>query len=160
MSTSKILSVLIIIVGVLLIITPFGYQMFDRATAGAHMMSDFEPVLTRENVDTFQGHMETFAGMQEDMNAMLPAFAQAMGMSEDQLNQMIGDQFPQLAKGMQEMDTMGADFNTVITVMDNNVENFQKANQLPMKNMPWFFIIAGAIVALLGAIQLFVPDKK
>ncbi|GBE58112.1 hypothetical protein BMS3Abin01_01041 [bacterium BMS3Abin01] len=160
MGANKILSIIIIVVGLLLIIMPFGYQMFDRASAGADMMADFEPVLTRENVDTFQVHMQTFAGMQEDMNKMLPAFAQAMGMTEDQLNQMIGDQFPQLAKGMQEMDRMGQDFNMVVTVMDNNVENFQKANELPMRNMPWYFIIAGAVVVALGTAQLFVPAKK
>ena len=160
MGASKILSIIFIIIGLILIIMPFGYHMFDRAQAGADMMADFEPVLTRENVNTFQAHMETFAGMQEDMNKMLPAFAQAMGMTEDQLNQMIGDQFPQLAKGMQEMDQMGQDFSMVITVMDNNVENFQKANKLPMRNMPWYFVIVGAIVVVLGTVQLFVPAKK
>ncbi len=160
MSTSKVLSIIIIIVGLVLIILPFGYQMFDRASAGADMMSDFEPVLTRDNVTTFQGHMQTFAGIQEDMNKMLPAFAQAMSMTEDQLNQMIQQQFPGLAKGMQQMDKMGQDFNMVITVMDNNVENFQKANELPMRNMPWYFIVAGGIFVVLGAIQLFLPESK
>lgn len=134
--------------------------MFDRAPAGADMMADFEPVLTRDNVTTFQGHMQTFGGMQEDMNAMLPAFAQQMGVTEDQLNQMIGDRFPALAEGIQQMDTMGKDFNTVITVMDDNVENFQKANQLPMRTMPWFFVIAGAVVIVLSGIQLVVPSKS
>lgn len=159
MSTSKIISIIIVIVGVVLIIVPFGYKMFDRAPAGADMMADFEPVLTRENVTTFQGHMETFAGIQSDMQQMIPAFAQAMGMTEEQLNQMIQDQFPGLAKGMQQMDQMGQDFNMVITVMDNNVENFQKANQLPMRNMPWFFVITGGIIVVLGGIQLALPNR-
>jgi hypothetical protein len=160
MNTSKIISVIIVLVGVVLIVLPFGYKMFDRASAGADMMADFEPVLTRDNVTTFQGHMETFGGIQSDMQKMIPAFAQAMGTTEDQLNQMIQDQFPGLAKGMQQMDQMGQDFNMVITVMDNNVENFQKANQLPMRNMPWFFIIAGGIFVVLGGIQLALPSQK
>ncbi len=159
MKTSKTISIIIVIVGLILIILPFGYKMFDRASAGADMMADFEPVLTRDNVNTFQGHMQTFAGMQQDLNKMLPALAQQMGMSVDDLNKMIGEQFPDLAYGMQQMDTMGGDFNTVVSVMDRNVDNFQKANELPMRNMPWYFVVAGAIFVVLGGIQLVITKS-
>lgn len=160
MSTSRVLSVLILIVGIALVIAPFGYKMFDRAPAGADMMEDFEPVLTRPNVTTFQEHMQTFGGMQEDITAMMPAIAQGMGMTPDQLNQMMMQQFPDLTKGMGQMDKMGGDFNTVITVMDGNVENFQKANQLPMSAMPWMLLIAGAVLVVLSGAQLLMPTNK
>ncbi len=160
MSTKKILSVIILLIGVALIIAPFGYKMFDRASAGADMMKAFEPVLTRPNVTTFQGHMHTFAGMQSDMKRMLPALAQQMHVSQDQLSQMIQQQFPGVANGLARMDMMGKDFNTVITVMDQNVDNFQKADQLPMRAMPWFFIIAGVVLVLLSGTQLLLPEKK
>ncbi|MBK5225100.1 MAG: hypothetical protein JJD96_00820 [Thermoleophilia bacterium] len=160
MSANKVLSVLILIVGVALLIAPVGYKMFDRAPAGADMMKDFEPVLTRPNVTTFQGHMQTFGGMQTDMEKMIPAFAQQMGVSEDQLNQMMQKQFPGVANGIGQMDKMGQDFSTVITVMDQNVENFQKADQLPMRTMPWFFVIAGGVLIVLSGAQLLMPVKK
>ncbi len=160
MSTSKILSVIILIVGAALIIAPFGYQMFDRAPAGANMMKDFESVLTRPNVTTFQEHMHTFAAMQSDMKRMLPALAQQMHITQDQLNQMLQQQFPGVANGMARMDKMGADFNTVITVMDRNVGNFQKADQLPMSTMPWFFVVAGGVLVLLSGAQLLLPAKE
>lgn len=160
MSTSKILSVLILIVGIALFVSPFAYKMFDRAPAGADMMKDFEPVLTRPNVTTFQGHMTTFQGMGADMQKMMPAFAQGMGMTTDQLNQMMMQQFPNLAKGIGQMPAMQNDFNTVISVMDRNVDNFQKANQLPMKNMPWMLLVAGAVLIVLSGAQLLIPAKK
>ena len=160
MTNNKILSVIILLVGVALIITPFGYKMFDRASAGADMMKSFEPVLTRPNVTTFQGHMQTFAAMSGDINKMMPALAQQMSMTQDGLNQMLGQQFPGVAKGMQQVDTMGKDFNMVITVMDQNVDNFQKANQLPMRNMPWFFIAAGGVIVVLAGAQLLISAKK
>ncbi len=160
MSTNKILSVVVLIVGAALIISPFAYKMFDRAPAGASMMKDFENVLTRPNVTTFQGHMRTFAGMQADMNRMLPALAQQMHVSQDQMNQMIQQQFPGVANGIKQMNRMGRDFNTVITVMDRNVDNFQKADQLPMSMMPWFFIIAGGALVILSGAQLLIPAAK
>ena len=160
MKTSKTLSVAILVIGAVLIIMPFAFQMFDRASAGAEMMKAFEPVLTRANVTTFQGHMQTFAGMQADMNKMMPALAQGMGMTSDQLNQMLRQKFPGVATGMQQMNTMGADFGKVITVMDQNVENFQKADKLPMKTMPWFFVIAGALLVVLSGAQLLIPAKS
>lgn len=160
MSTNKVLSVIILLVGVGLIIAPFGFKMFDRASAGADMMQAFEPVLTRPNVTTFQGHMQTFSGMKDDLGKMLPAFSQKMGVTQDQLNQMMKQQFPGIANGMQQMDKMGQDFNTVITVMDQNVDNFQKADQLPMRTMPWFFIIAGGALVVLAGAQLVIPEKK
>jgi hypothetical protein len=160
MNTGKILSILILLVGVALIVAPFGYKMFDRAPAGADMMKDFETVLTRPNVTTFQGHMQTFGGMKADIGNMMPAFAQGMGMSQDQLNMMMQQQFPGLSTGMTQMDRMGADFGMVIDVMDRNVENYQKANQLPMRNMPWFFVIAGVALIILAGAQLVLPDGK
>ena len=160
MSTNKILSILILLVGVVLIIAPFGYKMFDRAPVGADMMKDFEPVLTRPNVTTFQGHMQTFGGMQADLKKMMPALAKNMGMTEDQLNMMIQQQFSGIASGMGQMDTMGRDFSTVISVMDRNVENFQKADQLPMRTMPWYFVIAGVALVVLAGAQLVTPAKS
>ncbi|MCL4473278.1 MAG: hypothetical protein M1539_00640 [Actinobacteria bacterium] len=160
MSSKKVLSVIILLVGVALIIAPFGYKMFDRASAGADMMKAFEPVLTRPNVTTFQEHMQTFGGMQQDINKMIPALAQQMGITQDQLNQMLGQQFPGVANGMKQMDKMGQDFSTVINVMDQNVENFQKADQLPMRTMPWFFILAGGALVVLAGAQLLIPEKK
>lgn len=160
MQSNKLISVIMLLVGIALIITPFGYKMFDRASAGADMMQAFEPVLTRPNVTTFQGHMKTFGAMSADMTKMIPALAQQMGMTQDALNQMLGQQFPGVANGIQQMDTMGKDFNMVITVMDQNVDNYQKANQLPMRNMPWFFVVAGGLIVVLAGAQLLMPGKK
>lgn len=161
MSGNKIVSILILLVGVALIVLPFVYQMFDRASAGADMMEAFEGMpYEQELIATLQGHMETFSGMQTDMEAMMPALGQQLGMSQDQLNEWLGQQFPELASGMQQMDTMGQDFNNVLTVMGDNVENFQKANELPMRNMPWYFIIAGGIIVVLSGIQLLLPSKS
>ena len=53
MSGNKLISWIILLVGAVLIAAPFGYHMFDRASAGADMMTAFEPVLTRPNVTTF-----------------------------------------------------------------------------------------------------------
>jgi len=160
MSGNKLISWIILLVGAVLIAAPFGYHMFDRASAGADMMTAFEPVLTRPNVTTFQGHMKTFTGMKADMDKMIPALAKQMGMTQDQLNQMLGKQFPGVANGLQQFPKMGQDFNTVITVMDKNVENFKKADQLPMRTMPWFFVAPGVLLVLLAGIQLLIPTKK
>jgi len=94
------------------------------------------------------------------MEKMLPAIAKGMNMTDDQLNQMLQGQFPGVATGMQQMDTMGADFNTVITVMDQNVENFQKADKLPMSALPWVFVIAGVLLIVLSGVQLLVPARS
>lgn len=149
MKASKTISVLVLLIGVLLVVAPFAYKMFDRAPAGAEMMKDFEPVMTQANVDKFNGYMQGFAGMQEDINNMMPALEQ-MGMTQEQF----GAQYPKLAAGIGQMDVMGKDFQTVVTVMDNNIENYDKANKLPMKTMPWFFVIPGAVLIVLAAIQL------
>ncbi|MHB1390091.1 MAG: hypothetical protein ACYCXF_02505 [Thermoleophilia bacterium] len=160
MFTNRILSILILIVGVALLVAPVGYKMFDRAPAGANMMKDFEPVLTRPNVTTFQGHMQTFGAMQADMKKMLPALAKQMGMTDAALNGMMQQQFPGVANGINQMDKMGQDFSRVITVMDTNVDNFQKADQLPMRTMPWFFVIAGVALIVLAGAQLVMPAKS
>jgi hypothetical protein len=158
--SKKIISVIVLIVGIALIVAPFAYKMFDRASAGADMMKAFEPVLTQPTVDTFKGHMVTIKAMQADMGKMIPAFAQKLNVTADQLNQSLAQDFPGVAAGLQKMDTMVKDLDSVITVMDQNVTNFAKADKLPMRNMPWFFIIPGAVLVILAVLQLAIRDKK
>jgi hypothetical protein len=60
---------------------------------------------------------------------------------------------------MQQMDTMGQDFNNVIAVMGGNVENFQKANELPMGAMPWFLLVSGGIIVVFSGLMLMMPAR-
>ena len=44
--------------------------------------------------------------------------------------------------------------------MDQNVTNFAKANELPMRFVPWSFIIPGIILVVLSLVLLVIPSKK
>lgn len=126
MKAGKTIPVLVLLIGALLVIAPFAYNMFDRAPAGAEMMKAFEPVMTDQNVKNFEGYETSL----EEMMGSMPSDQQ------------------------EQMKPMAGDFDMMIGVMKNNVENYQKANKLPMSTMPWFFVIPGVVLVVLAGIQL------
>jgi hypothetical protein len=161
---SKFLRVLILIiiflVGVALIALPFAYQMFDRTDAASKLMDAFTPIVNTDHATLLKGDLETLGAMQKDTKALLPALAQQLNITEDQMNAMLAQNFKGLAAGMQKMDEMSGRLGGDTKVIGEQVENFAKANELPMKWTPWIFIIPGAVIVVLLLLYLAVRPRK
>ena len=154
---------IVFIIGIALIVLPFPFHLFDRADAGATMMKDFSDhkVLEQPTVDQFKADLATIEAMQADLNGnMMPWLAGTLQKTPDELNALLGENFADLAAGLGQMDDIKARLKGVIEIMDRNVTNFAKANELPMKWMPWFFIIPGAVIVLLLLIRVAIRTKK
>jgi len=192
----------ILTIGVALVALPLIFQMPSRAAAGERMMSDFQPIMqadqvqktadyyyntfvpldqvftpimTAANVAKFQGYVKGFSAVQAEGPKLVPALAQALGVTQAQAQTFMTTQFPAMSAMFQNLPTMQRDFEGLLTAMDKNkgifaqvpggiahykplvttmqgnVKDYDSASSLPSFNLlPWFFIIPGLLLIGIG----------
>ena len=197
----------VLVVGVAMIIAPFAMGLPDKADGGQKMIAAFAPIMTEENVQTtsdyyydvfvplgdvvpamsqenidrFNGYIAGFDALGADVEAMVPALAEATGMTPEQVQGFMGEQFPAMTQMMQALPQMQEDFNGLMGLMGANVavfaevpgglehyeplvttmveqrENYDKVASLPDFSMfTWFFVIPGVLLVVIALIGLFV----
>ena len=85
---------------------------------------------------------------------MLPALADQLGMSQDELNAMIGDNFPAVASAMQTLPDSMARFQGLVAAFDQNLANYDTITSVSFVPIIWTMIGAGAVVLLAGLLGL------
>jgi uncharacterized protein YukE len=162
---SKFLKALILwivfLVGVALIVLPFFYHMFDRTDAADQLMTAFTPIVNTDHATLLGQDLTTLQGMAQDTQSLVGALPAWAGKTGDELNQFLGG-FPKLAGGMDQMEAMLNRLGADTKAIGEQVENFAKANELPMKWTPWIFIIPGGIIVVLLLLRtaMWRPSKK
>ena len=196
----------VLAIGVLLIAAPFVMGLPQKASDGERMIQAFEPIMdednvqttvdyyydvfvplggivpamTQENIDTFNAYLAGFGGMSADAEQLVPALAEATGMTEAQAAEYIGTEFPAMAQMLQALPQMQEDFTTLLGLMAANVAIFeqvpgglahyeplvttmqeQQGNYESVASLPdfraftWMFVIPGGVLVLLALIGLF-----
>jgi predicted enzyme related to lactoylglutathione lyase len=196
----------VLVIGLALVIAPFALGMPGKTAAGQRMLNDFHPLMQAasvqktadyyDNVFTklrpvalamndqtvakFQQYGAGFQGMMTDGQKLVPALAQAMHMTNAQVQTMMATQFPHMAALLAALPTMSQDFSQLIglmsqntkvfarvpggldwykplvTTMQGNVNDYASVDSLPNFNLfTWFFVIPGALLALLAGYGLW-----
>lgn len=200
----------VIVVGLVLVVAPFALGIPSKAGAGQKMMDGFRPLmqpatvdetasyyddvfvplgevvpaLTQENIAKFNGYVQGFTAMGVDAENLVPALAQAMRMTPDQVQTFMAAQFPAMSQLLQNLPTMQQDFTDLVGLMAQNVaifeqvpgglahyeplvetmqanvDNYRKADSLPNMNLfTWAFVVPGLVLVGLGGAGLF-ADRK
>ena len=200
----------VLVVGVVMIIAPFLMGLPDKADGGQKMIAAFEPIMaeenvqttsdyyydvfvplgdvvpamSQENIDRFNGYNAGIEALGTDVEAMVPALAEATGMTAEQVQGFMGEQFPAMTQMMQALPQMQEDFTGLMGLMGANVAvfaevpgglehyeplvttmveqrvNYDKVASLPDFTMfTWFFVIPGALLVAFALIGLFVGRK-
>ena len=144
----------VLVIGALLIILPFAFQMPSRTAAGARMMSDFQPIMqpaqvaktvyyydkvfvplgkvapaiNAQTVAKFNAYVKGFGGVQTDAQKLVPALAQAMNMTPAQVQAFMGKQLPAMSAMIVNLPTMQKDFAQFIGMMQANTAIFGQVN--------------------------------
>lgn len=196
----------VVVLGFLMIVAPFALGLPAKASAGQEMMDGFRPVmqpanvektatyyndvfvplggvvpaLTKDNIAKFNGYVQGFTAMGVDAQNLVPALAQAMNMTPEQVQAFMGAQFPAMSQMLSALPTMQQDFTDLMGLMESNVAifeqvpgglthyeplvatmqanvtNFDKADHLPDMNLfTWFFVVPGALFMLFGGLGLW-----
>jgi hypothetical protein len=144
----------VLVIGALLIVLPFAFQMPSRTAAGARMMNSFQPIMqpnqvqktayyydnvftplgkvapaiNAQTVAKFDHYLKGFGGMQTDAQKLVPALAQAMHMTPAQVQAYMGKQFPTMSAMLANMPQMQKDFGGFIGMMRANTGIFGQVN--------------------------------
>lgn len=202
----------ILAIGVALVALPLIFQMPTRAAAGERMMSDFQPIMqadqvqktadyynnvfvpldkvftpivSQATVDKFNAYLKGFSGMQTEGTKLVPALAQALGVSQAQAAAFLAQQFPAMSATLEGLPVMQKDFQSLmgamaantgvfeqvpagiahykplVTTMQGNVDDYASASALPsFYLLPWFFIVPGLLLIGLSGWGLWADRKE
>ena len=88
-----------IVLGAALVITTFALNLPQKAADADELNENLEQIYTQELIDGATGSLAIVGAMGEEMQTkMLPDLAAALGMSPDELNAFMGENFPALAR--------------------------------------------------------------
>ena len=168
----------VLAIGLALVIAPLAMSLPSKAAAGQRMLNGFQPImqpdqvkttayyynevfvplgqvtpmLSAQNVAKFQGYMQGFSALPKLLppaaaKQATPAFGAFAGLL-GVMQQNVGI-FSQVPAGLTH-------YKPLVTTMQGNVDNFKQVNSLPdFRLFTWFFIVPGALLALLAGWGLF-----
>ena len=196
----------VLVIGLALVIAPLALSLPSKASAGEEMLTGFEPIMQPNQVATtadyydnvftklrpvalafnedtvarFKTYEQGLAGLQGEAPKLIPALATQLGMTPQQVQQYLAQEFPAMAQLFQALPAMGTDFSNMVALMDQNVSvfervppgldhyqplvttmqanvgNYDQVSSLPsFRLFTWFFVVPGVLLALLAAFGLF-----
>ena len=201
----------VLVIGVGLIVAPIAMGLPGKAAAGERMLGDFQPIMQPANVQTtadyyydvfvplgnvvpamseqniakFGGYVKGFGAVQTDAAKLIPMLAQALGMTQAQVQAMLAKETPAMAQMLKALPQMNKDFTgfvglmqanvgifsrvpagldhykPLVDTMQGNVADYEDVNSLPNFNLfAWFFIVPGILLVLISGTTLFAPTAR
>jgi hypothetical protein len=146
-----------LLVGVALIAVPLATRMFVRAPKGAHMITAFAPYMQPTRLASYD----------LEVRQLNEGFSQASSKGPTLLSPHAGaaaaqKQFdasdPQLTQFDQQWPAVEETLAGLLGTIQANRENYDAVAALPRFTLfPWFFVVPGAILALLATAALVAP---
>jgi hypothetical protein len=91
----------------------------------------------------------------------IPETAAKLGMSQDQVGQLIATESPALAKAAPDLPVFLGIANTLIgQKLTADVPYFQETKKIPLSTLPWLLIGPGAVVAIAAALALLQQRQR
>jgi hypothetical protein len=196
----------VLAIGVVLVVMPFALSLPSKAAAGERMMDSFQPIMqpdqvattaryyndvfvplgkvtpmmSAENLQTFQNYLKGFGGVQTDSAKLVPLLAQSLHMTPAQVQATMGKQLPAMSAMLQNLPQMQRDFGgllgtmqqnvgifqqvpaglahykPLVTTMQANVDNYRQVSSLPdFRLFTVFFVVPGVLLIVLAGYGLF-----
>jgi hypothetical protein len=153
--TARTGAILALVLGGALVVAPLLLSLPQKAADADQLNSNLQPVYTQELVTQAAGAVTVLGAMGEEMQGtMLPALADQLGMSEDDLNAMIGQEFPAVASAMQTLPDSMVRLQGLVGAFDENLANYDTIKAVSFVPIIWTIIGAGAVVFLAGLLGL------
>jgi hypothetical protein len=142
----------VLVIGALLIVLPFAFQMPSRTAAGDRMMSDFQPLMGAAHV-------------QQTADYYYKVFVPLGGLADQFLKMPASNPMAkQLAPAAPILRGVGpglAWYKPLVTTMQGNVNDYESVNALPsFRLFTWFFVIPGVLLVLLSGFGLWYEHRE
>jgi hypothetical protein len=153
--------VVAIVLGAALVVVPLALSLPTKAADADQLNENLRPVYTQELVDQANAAVATVGAMGNEMtDTMLPALAQQLGMSNEELQAFVGQNFPATAAALQNMsDSMGR-FQGLALTFEANLDNYDTLEPVSFEPIIWTVIIGGAVMFLMGIWALAIGRRS
>jgi hypothetical protein len=149
--------VALLVLGIGLALAPVGFRMFERGPKGAQMMDEFAPFMTDARLSGFQRHIRDIDAAVHQANGRVVVALEGHGAAA---HERFDRRFAGFAQFRGDWPPINADMSALMTKIKANAGNYRAMVALPdFQLFPWFFVVPGAIVALLALAGLLAPGS-
>jgi hypothetical protein len=143
------------VIGAGLALAPVGFQMFERGPKGAQMMDEFKPYMTDARLSGFQRHIRNIDAAVHQANGRVVVRLEGHGPAA---HKRFDARFPGFAQFREDWPPINDDMGGLMAKIKDNAGNYRAVAALPsFRIFPWFFVVPGALVALLALAGLLAP---
>jgi hypothetical protein len=147
----KLWAILAVVLGASLVVVTFALSLPQKASDADELNSNLTPIYTQELIDGATGSLALIGAMGQQMQVeMLPDLAAQLGMSQDELNAFLGQNFPATAAAMQTMPDALQRFEAFVGVFAANLANYATIQPVTFVPIIWSMVIGGALIILMG----------
>lgn len=147
----KLWATLAVALGAGLVIVTFVLGLPQKAADADELNSNLTPIYTQELIDGATGSLALIGAMGQQMQTeMLPDLAAQLGMSQDELNAFLGQNFPATAAAMASMPDALQRFEAFVGVFAVNLANYAIIQPVSFVPIIWSMVIGGALIVLMG----------
>ena len=152
-------SIVAVVLGAGLVIVTFALNLPQKAADADQLNENLTPIYTQELIDGASASLAVVSAMGQQMQSeMLPDLAAQMGMSQDELNAFMGENFPATAAVMQTMSDSLQRFEAFVGVFAVNLDNYETIQPVSFSPIIWAMIIGGVIIILMGGLAIILKD--
>jgi hypothetical protein len=155
--------VIVMLIGAVLIGTTVVNNLFQVGPAFEDLTDGFRPAMTAQAIETARTDVTTLgAAGEEFQTTVAPAMAEQLGMTTEEFQAFVGEQYPAVGDGMAALPQVVPTFTGLIDTLDAQRDLFASADAIPTTNLPattipWALLIAGILSLALGVFMWFVP---
>ena len=147
----RVWAILAVVLGAVLLIATFALNLPQKAADADELNENLTPIYTQELIDGATGSLAIIGAMGQEMQTkMLPDLAAALGMSPDELNAFMGENFPATAAAMQSMPDSLPRFESFVGIFAMNLDNYETIQPVSFTPIIWMMVIGGILILLAG----------
>lgn len=146
--------------GVVVLAATFGASLPGKASDADAMAVAMRPVMTRAQVDASRASLDTLTAMSTQLQQqMLPATAEALGVTPEQVAQQLGTASPALGQLLVQLPAVQARFSGLVGLLDAHLADWTVATQ-PSLPLLVRLLIGCALAAVAAGAGALWPTRR
>ena len=161
----RIAGVLVALVGVIFLGSVIVNDLFTVGSAFERLSDGFRPIMRSESLAALEQDLAGLQAVSEEFASTgAPMISQALGMTPEEFTAFMGQQFSEVAAGIDQLPGVVESFQGVVATLQAEQERFEKADAIPTSSLPattvpWGLTIAGIALLVIGALIALRPGR-